>query len=239
MAKQLYKLTLKRGYPQDDHHRAGLVLRRGGTLVTELTKDQLEAVKNDSYIELSKATDGEQSQAAPVSEGAGVTSNANVGPDAPDRTASETTEADEDQSPVATQTGDSTAAGVDAADVEGATPTEPVSGEPGADSTLEEGEADQEQAPGSDAAVDQPGSTPATDSPADPSAAAEAQQTVENEAEEVTVDTLVRDNSREELNAIALKEGVTNATELDNKQQVATAILLKASLDRKLRNAGN
>ena len=228
MAKnQLYKLTLKRGYPQDDHHRAGLVLRRGGTLITELTKDQLEAVKNDSYIELSKATDGEQSQAPAVSEGAGVASNATVGPDAPDRSASETPEADEDQPPVATQTGDSTAAGVDPSDVEGATPTEPVSGEAGAEPTLEEGEASEEQAPGSDAAVDQPGSTPATDSPADPSAPAEGQQSAQEQPqeEEVTADTLVRDNSREQLNAIAIKEGVSNAAELDNKQQVATAIM--------------
>jgi len=223
MAKQLYKLTLKRGYPQDDHHRAGLLLRRGGTLVTELTKDQLEAVKNDSYIELSKATDGEQSQAPAVSEGAGVASNATVGPDAPDRTANETPEADEDQPPVATQTGDSTAAGVDPADVSGGTPTEPVSGEAGSEPTRE----GEEQAPGSDPAVDQPGSTPATDSPADPSApAADAPAAQEPaQGEEVTADTLVRDHSREELNAIAHKEGVSNAAELDNKQQVATAIM--------------
>ena len=216
MAKQLYKLTLKRGYPQDDHHRAGLLLRRGGTLVTELTKDQLEAVKNDSYIELSKATDGEQSQAPAVSEGAGVASNATVGTDAPDRSASEGAQADEDQPPIATQTGESTAAGVDPADVTPTTPTEPVSGEAGS-----------EQAPGSDPAVDQPGSTPATDSPADPSAPAADAPAAQEPAqdEEVTADTLVRDHSREELNAIAHKEGVSNAAELDNKQQVATAIL--------------
>jgi hypothetical protein len=192
-------------------------------LITELTKDQLEAVKNDSYIELSKATDGEQSQAPAVSEGAGVASNATVGTDAPDRSASEAPQTDEDQPPLATQTGDSTAAGVDPSDVDGATPTEPVSGEPGTEPTRE----GEEEAPASDPAVDQPGSTPATDSPADPSATPEAPAAAQDDAqvEEVTADTLVRDHSREELNAIAVKEGVSNAAELDNKQQVATAIL--------------
>lgn len=230
MANQLYKLTLKRGYPQDTHHRAGLVLARGGALITELSKDQLEAVKNDAYIEVSKAAAGEQSQAAPLpeDEGAGVASNAHVGTDAPDRSASEETQTDEDQPPVATQTGDSTAAGADPSDIEGAEGTEPVSGEAGSEPTRGGEEAGEgEQAPGSDAAQDQPGSTPATDSPADPSAAAEGQDAAQNDAqeEEVTADTLVRDHSREELNAIAIKEGVSNAAELDNKQQVATAII--------------
>lgn len=220
MATQLYKLTLKRGYPQDTHHRAGLVLARGGALVTELSKDQLEAVKNDAYIELSKAEPGEQSQAAPApeDEGAGVASNAHVGPDAPDRTASEGAEADEDQ-----PTGDEEAAGSDAAGeaaAGGVTPTEPVSGEPGSEAGTGAGADTVEGAVPTEPVSGEAGSEPTREGEesADQAPAAD-------EAEEVTVDTLVRDHSREELNGIAVKEGVSNAAELDNKQQVATAIL--------------
>jgi len=218
MAK-LYKVELVRGYPQDEHHRAGLLLRRGGTLVTELSKDQLEALKNDHYVSVTEAKDGEQSQAAPLPEdqGAGVTTNATVGPDAPDRSASEDTQTDEDLDAGEEEATDGPGAGAPAADIEGAEGTEPVSGEAGSEPTRE----------GDEAASDDAGEAEGEESGEEAPATDEAAQASQNDAqeEEVTADTLVRDHSREELNAIAIKEGVSNAAELDNKQQVATAIM--------------
>ena len=214
---KLYKVSTTRGFPAAERRRAGLTIPRDGFLVTELTKEQKEAVEGDAYLVLAEAEDGEQTTITSVSEGAGVASNAHVGPDAPDRTASEADEADEDQSAGEEEATDGPGAGAPAADIEGAEPTEPVSGEAGSEPTREGDEAASEDA-GEAADSKTEEEAPASDAAAD-SAQDQAQE------EEVTADTLVRDNSREQLNAIAIKEGVSNAAELDNKQQVATAIM--------------
>lgn len=196
MAKQ-YKLELIRGYPQDTHHRAGLVLQRGGALVTELTKDQLEAVKNDHYISLSEAKVGEQSKASAISEGsegAGVADIDEVGPDAPDRTASEDAEVDEDQ------------------------PAESEEAPAG------EAEGDAEQV--ADEAAEETAAEDAADEAAE---SEEAEQTVENTSSDAveTADDLARDNDRPTLNKIATELGVVDADKLQNKVEVATAIIEK------------
>lgn len=199
MAKQ-YKLELIRGYPQDTHHRAGLVLQRGGALVTELTKDQLEAVKNDHYISLSEAKDGEQSKASPVSqgsEGAGVADTDEVGPDAPDRTASEDTEVVEDQPAESEEAADGEAEGTEGSVAEDAS------------EDAAEGEAED-----------------AADEAAE---SEEAQETVENTSSEAveTAADLARDNDRPTLNKMAAELGVVDADKLQNKVEVATAIIEK------------
>lgn len=196
MAKQ-YKLELVRGYPQDTHHRAGLVLQRGGALVTELTKDQLEAVKNDHYITLSEAKVGEQSKASPISEGtegAGVADTDEVGPDAPDRTASEDAAADEDQ---------------------------PAESE---EETAGEAEGDAE--PVADEAAEETAAEDVVDEAAE---SEEAQETVENTSSDAveTADDLARDNDRPTLNKIATELGVVDADKLQNKVEVAQAIIEK------------
>lgn len=196
MAKQ-YKLELIRGYPQDTHHRAGLVLQRGGALVTELTKDQLEAVKNDHYISLSEAKDGEQSKASAISEGsegAGVADTDEVGPDAPDRTASEDAQVDEDQ--------------------------------PAESEEASEGEAEGDAEPVADEAAEETAAEDAADEAAE---SEEAQETVENTSSDAveTADDLARDNDRPTLNKIATELGVVDADKLQNKVEVATAIIEK------------
>ncbi len=196
MAKQ-YKLELVRGYPQDTHHRAGLVLQRGGALVTELTKDQLEAVKNDHYITLSEAKVGEQSKASPISEGtegAGVADTDEVGPDAPDRTASEDAAADEDQ---------------------------PAESE---EETAGEAEGDAE--PVADEAAEETAAEDVADEAAE---SEEAQETVENTSSDAveTADGLARDNDRPTLNKMATELGVVDADKLQNKVEVAQAIIEK------------
>lgn len=196
MAKQ-YKLELIRGYPQDTHHRAGLVLQRGGALVTELTKDQLEAVKNDHYISLSEAKDGEQSKASAISEGsegAGVADTDEVGPDAPDRTASEDAQVDEDQ--------------------------------PAESEEASEGEAEGDAEPVADEAAEETAAEDAADEAAE---SEEAQETVENASSDAveTADDLARDNDRPTLNKIATELGVVDADKLQNKVEVATAIIEK------------
>ena len=207
MSTQLYKLVLAPGYPNDTHHRAGLLLSRGGSLVTELSKDQLEAVKNDAYITLSKAEDGEQSQTPGISdEGAGVADIASDGADAPDRSASEDAEVVEDTAEESEEAADGEVAGVagevadEAADESAAEDAGEVAGEEAAiDSAAAqiEGEGSEESADeGSEAPVE-------------------------------TADSLVRDHSREELNKIALEAGVEKPEELDNKPAVAAAIIEK------------
>ena len=196
MAKQ-YKLELIRGYPQDTHHRAGLVLQRGGALVTELTKDQLEAVKNDHYISLSEAKDGEQSKASAISEGsegAGVADTDEVGPDAPDRTASEDAQVDEDQ--------------------------------PAESEEASEGEAEGDAEPVADEAAEETAAEDAADEAAE---SEEAQETVENTSSDAveTADDLARDNDRPTLNKIATELGVVDADKLQNKVEVAKAIIEK------------
>lgn len=210
MAKQ-YKLELKRGYPQDTHHRAGLVLHRGGALVTELTDDQLEAVKNDSYIEINEASEGEQSQAAPTSEeqGAGVADTSADGADAPDRSASEDTQADEDQAAESEEEAAGEAAGAEEQSVE-----------------------ENQSAPAGDAA--EPAAEAAEDQALAQSTADQvAQEGAENASEQAsedaapTVDDLVRDNDRPTLDKMAAEAGVVDADKMQNKVEVATAILEK------------
>lgn len=195
MAKQ-YKLELKRGYPQDTHHRAGLLLQRGGTLITELSKDQLEAVKNDAYIELSEAKQSDKTKAAPVSEGAGVETNAVVGADQPDRTASEDAEVVEDQS----------------AESEEATGSE------------DQG-SDEEEVTTQDAPAETVADEVATEDAAEAETAQESVENTSGEEAEDTVDSLCRDNDRPSLNALAVAAGVEAPEALDNKQAVAQAIL--------------
>ncbi len=216
MAK-LYKLELSRGYPQDQHHRAGLVLQRGGALITELSKDQLEAVKNDHYITLSEAKDGEQTTAPDVSadggEGAGVADTSAEGADAPDRSASEDAPSDEDQHVESEEA----PAGEAAGEAEQIAEDEAV-----ADST-----AAQIDAPADDAAA---ADNVAEDEAAIDSAAAQIDQASDESASDdavETADSLVRDHSREELNKIALDAGVENPDKLENKPAVAAAIIEK------------
>jgi len=210
MTKQ-YKLELARGYPQDTHHRAGLVLHRGGALVTELTDDQLEAVQNDNYITITEASEGEQSQAAPSSEeqGAGVADTSAEGASAPDRSASEDTQADEDQAAI----DEETAAGDDA----------------GAE---EQSVEENQSAPAGDAA--EPAAEAAEDQALAQSTADQvAQEGTENASQQAsdeaapTAEELARDHSRVDLETMAEEAGVENPKAMDNKLQVAQAIVEK------------
>lgn len=208
MANKQYKLELTRGYPQDSHHRAGLVLQRGGALITELTKDQLEAVKNDHYITLSDAKAGEQTKAAPTSEeqGAGVADTSAEGADAPDRSASEEPEAVADQ----------------AAESEEAPAGETVgdAGEVADEAAAEDASDDAEQVAEDEAAIDSAAGQ--IDSEASQDAAGE-----EAQAGPETADDLARDNDRPTLNKMATDLGVVDADKLQNKVEVAQAIIEK------------
>ncbi len=55
----------------------------------------------------------------------------------------------------------------------------------------------------------------------------EGEEATDSEDAEPSVDDLVRDNSREELDKLATEAGVENADQLDNKQAVAEAIVAK------------
>jgi len=223
MAK-LYKITTKRGFPAEERRRAGLTIPRGGQVVTELTKDQKEAIENDTYLEITEAAAGEQTEAAVVSEGAGVASNATNGADFPGEQPSEEDEADEDQSAGEEEADGSEDQGTEDtveenqsapagdATAQGVTPTEPVSGEAGAG-------ADE----GADSAED-------TNTDEESSAAAEGQESVENSQDSEsapTVDELVRDNDRPTLDKMAADLGIADADKMQNKVEVATAIVEK------------
>lgn len=210
MSNQLYKLQLVPSYPNDSHHRAGLVLSRGGTLVTELSKDQLEAVKNDSSITLSKAEDGEQSQTPGISDqGAGVADSASVGADKPDRSASEEAEAAEDLGAESEEENAGQDQGADGEGVADDAAGEESAAEDAAEATAEAAE-DQAVAQSTADQVAQEGAENASDDTAAP-----------------TADSLVRDHSREELNKIAVEAGVEAPELLDNKPAVAQAIIEK------------
>lgn len=209
MANKLYKLELVRGYPQDQHHRAGLVLQRGGALITELSKDQLEAVKNDHYITLSKAEVGEQTTTPEVSEGAGVASNATVGSDAPDRSTSEETAVDEDQ---AAESAEAAAGEVVGADEE-AVADEAAAEDVAADDTV----VSDEQA-AEDKAVDEATSE---------EVAQEGAENASGDAPVQTAEDLARDNDRPTLNKLAAEAGVVEPEKLQNKLEVAAALLEK------------
>lgn len=244
MAK-LYKITTKRGFPAEERRRAGLTIPRGGQLVTELTKDQKEAIENDSYLEIVEAQEGDESQAAVVSEGAGVASNANNGPTWPSDQAGDSGQAAEDQAAEQAQTPSGDAAATDeqveenqsapAGDAPGGVaPTEPVSGEldsqdtPGAGAEPTEGLTPTEPVSGEAGAGVENGEENKSDE--ESSAAAEGQQSVENsQSEEVlpTVDDLVRDNDRPTLDKMAAEAGVADADKMQNKVEVATAIVEK------------
>jgi len=204
MSNQLYKLELVPSYPNDTHHRAGLLLSKGGTLVTELSKDQLEAVKNDTSISLSKAKDGEQSKTPGVSEeGAGVADSTAVGADKPDRSASEDDEVIEDQSAESEEAPAGETAG-DAGEV--------VADEAAAEDASEASE---------EAAEDQ--------AVAQSTADQVAQEGTENAAEDavVTAEDLARDNDRPTLNKLAAEAGVVEPEKLQNKLEVAAALIEK------------
>lgn len=255
MAK-LYKIMTTRGFPAAERRRAGLTIPRGGQVVTELTKHQKEAIENDSYLEITEAKEGEQSQAAVLPEGAGVTSTAGVGPDTPDRAASESDQAGEDQPAGEAQAPSGDAAGAE--ESEGLTPTEPVSGEAGSEAgagagaepaeglTPTEpvsGEAGSEPAPDAsaeDAAEDQPAGENAQESVENNAgegsdASAEEQALAQSTADQVqpgtetqpSAEDLARDNSRADLDAMAKDAGVVDADKLDNKLLVAQAIVEK------------
>lgn len=211
MSNKLYKLELVRGYPQDLHHRAGLVLSRGGALVTELTDDQLEAVKNDTSITLSEATEGEQTTTPDLSEGAGegagVADIQSDGAAAPDRSASEEDEAVEDlgaeseEAPAGETVGDAAEVADEAAAVDAA-----------------QGDAASDEQAAEDQAVAQ--------STAD-QVAQEGTENASDEAPVQTAEDLARDNDRPTLNKLALEAGVVEPEKLQNKLEVAAALLEK------------
>lgn len=208
MDETLYKVELVASYPQDTHHRAGLVISKGGPLFTGLSKDQLEAIKNDNQLKVSEATEEDQA-AVEAASGESAEDVAEAGREATEGSDDQGDEAAADQDAGQAEATGSDAAGADPADVAGVTPTEPVSGEPGSEPAPEaEGEASAE----------------------DSADAAEGQESVENEVGEdslPTVDDLVRDNSREELNKLAVEAGVENPQDMDNKPAVAQAIVEK------------
>lgn len=208
MATQLYKLELVPSYPNDTHHRAGLLLSKGGTLVTELSKDQLEAVKNDSSITLSKAAEGDESKTPGISDqGAGVADIAAVGPDAPDRSASEEDEAADDQGEDSEEEAAGDDAGAEGEEVAG----DDAAGEGSDDAAGDTaGEGEDEAAEGEESAE---GSE---------NAAGEG-----SEAPAATAEDLARDNDRPTLNKLALEAGVVEPEKLQNKLEVATALLEK------------
>lgn len=208
MAEQLYKVELVASYPQDTHHRAGLVISKGGPLFTGLSKDQLEAIKNDNQLKVSKAT-AEDKSAVEAASGESASDVAEDGREATEDQADQGAEAAEDQDAGQAEATGSHAAGADPADVAGVTPTEPVSGEAGSEPAPE--------AEGEEATEDQ-------------GDAAEGQESVENNAGEdvqPSAEDLARDNDRETLNKQAAEAGVVEPEKLQNKLEVAQAIVEK------------
>jgi hypothetical protein len=55
---KLYKVKLVQGFNAKGRNRAGITLQKNATLITELSKEQLEALENDVWIEVSDAPEG-------------------------------------------------------------------------------------------------------------------------------------------------------------------------------------
>lgn len=202
MAK-LYKVELVASYPQDTHHRAGLVISKGGPLFTGLSKDQLEAIKNDNQLKVSEAT-AEDQAAVEAASGESASEVAEDGQNATEDAADQGDEAAEDQA-----AGEEEAADGDAAGDAG----EDLANEPAQDDESEGSDSAEGEEAGEDSSADEAG-----------------QESVENNAgEEVqpTAEELARDHSRQDLDTMAEEAGVVEPKKLENKLQVAQAIVEK------------
>lgn len=65
-----YSVSLKPGFPAGSHIRAGITLLRKETKVVELNQEQLEAIKNDQWLEVTKAKKPREGKNARADQGA-------------------------------------------------------------------------------------------------------------------------------------------------------------------------
>ncbi len=211
MAKsQLYKVSLAKGFPAESRHsRAGLTLQTNESVEVELTSDQVKEIKDDRFMVLAKVSGEGKNQSG-----------------------------DEDQGGSSTESGSDEGQADDSAEDQGAEDSSAQDSEEssGEDEGAEDGASDgSEEGSDADGASDSQEGEEATDT--EGSDDSEEESSVEDqgagddgEADEApSVDDLVRDNSREELNALAVEAGVQNPQELENKPAVAEAIVSKRS----------
>ena len=93
------------------------------------------------------------------------------------------------------------------------------------DSSDEASDSEEDSSTGDDTASEEDDSTEDSDSEDSSSDEAEEVSDDSTEAEAPTVDSLVKDNSRNELNALALEAGVEAPEALETKTEVAQAIV--------------
>lgn len=195
MATKLYEVSMKKTFKMPFHHRAGLRFERGETRLVELTQDQVEAIKNDGYMDIKKPSQKAADQAADA-------------PEREEQVSNSSTEGSSDEAPEAPGEEDQVQ---DSGDQEDA-----GSEDEGAE------EAPAEDA-GSEDSTDSEGSETETEEPQEKA----AEEQIDEAPEAPSVDDLVRDNSREELNTQAVEAGVEAPEQLQNKQEVAEAIVAK------------
>lgn len=177
-------VTLVNTFPAASRVRAGIRFEKGETKTLELTKDQVEAFKDDQYFTIGKGKSADKSGNAGESE-------SSVG------SASTETEAD-------TTSEDESSA------------SEPTSDE------------EEDQGSSEDASNEEP----VDETPSDESAVDDAENASDEEADPLagTDDEVLQANSRDELEALAVKAGVENPASFKDKPKLLAAIREKQAV---------
>lgn len=214
------KVTLDHRFPAAGRVRAGISFIRGESKTLELTKDQLEAFKNDPYFTISKATAEGSSEGGNAGEGDSTPpastddteSNAGTTGETPSTTTVGQAESNSDAD---TKAGEDPTAGVGDGPVpeDEQTPEEKAQREEALDAAENDTPAPNDPAVGNE----QPAENTAPDAtpPAEP----------------VTVDGLLKANSRDALVNMATKDEVQGLDYADaanvTKRVIAEAIVAK------------